>query len=86
VQSRVRPFDQPSLGIDPDQSVTPTDDAAITRKLTEQRAFVVWWDREAERQPHGGVRRGKHQDSAGVILKPENFNLTIKTLSGWRTN
>ena len=64
--------------------------AAIERKLTEQRTFVVWWDTKAERLQNSEIGNGRGRRSArhnaiATKLRPEDFGLSVGILSKWRT-
>jgi len=64
--------------------------AAIERKLTEQRTFVVWWDTKAERLQNGEIgngrgRRSSRHNAIATKLRPEDFGLSVGILSKWRT-
>jgi len=62
----------------------------VTCRHPHLAEFVLWWDTEAERTPakHAGPGRGNKtspQNGSGFI-HPEDFGLTVKLISKWRTN
>jgi N6-adenosine-specific RNA methylase IME4 len=65
---------------------------AIEKKLQHQRDFILWWDRAAERRHRKDSQPGPGRGKKNHILKtghgfltPEDFGLTVKILSSWRT-
>lgn len=72
----------------------PTLLEAIDVTLGEQREFVIYWDNEANRRNPGdgpaGPGRGRKGEKGYVkndtsFLRPEDFGLTVKAISRWRT-